>query len=265
MAADRIWSNTKARAQASADRVRAALAAAKSRTGGEGRLVALSAGGMGLAFVLLAALAPVLMQAPSAVANAMGMVLLVLVFLSTMIGAVAIWRIVRAGIKDEQTSQTAMPYSQSVIEAALSDAEDAGLKQIGARLVDDAITGRQSGHVVAVMRLGERAIAVVRLKQNVPATLLVSPGEMPWPFAFPREKNLTPIAPPAALNAQAWTGDRDKGSGVLARLAPALLMSAAAGEVPFVSARGKALVFLWQRGDVGTGSVIAAEAIKAFL
>ena len=256
--------NTSARAAVT--KVRTALNAAKSRTGGEGRLVAFSAGGLLLAFVLLAALAPVLMKAPALLASIIGFILFGLVLISIGVGGVALWRIIRAGALDGEAAkgQSTAIFSQTAVEAALSDAEDAGLRAMSARVVEEAMTGRVAGRPIAVMRVDGVSFAVIRLKEPVTATLLVAPGNAPWPFEFPKDGILTPIPAPGGVTALAWTTERDAGLATGARLGAALAMSAAGGEVPYVSVRGRALVMMWRKADVGTACVIAHEVAKAF-
>jgi hypothetical protein len=264
MALKLLSSAPRANAKAAAARVRDAFEAAKSRTGGEGRLVAICAGGMFLAFVLLAVLAPFLMRAPALVSSIFGFVLFAMVFGFTIVGSVALWRIVRVGASDAQAevNQRGSIYSQFAIDAALSDAEDGGLKQIGSRNVLDAMTGRVGGRAIAVMRTNEATIAVIRLKEPAPAILIMAPGDQPWPFPLPKDDKLTPIPPPKRLDMTAWSSDREAGMTLAVRLGPALQMSAAGGEIPFVSIRDRALVLMWRGGDVGTASVIAGEVVK---
>jgi hypothetical protein len=253
-------------ARAAAGKVRDAINAAKNRTGGEGRLVAMSAGGLFLAFVLLAVLAPLLMKAPAMVSSFIGFVLFALVFVSTGIGVVALWRMIKAGAleADAAANQQVSIFSQQAVEAALSDAEDAGLRAVSARIVQDALTGRVHTRPLAVMRADGLTFGVVRLKEAVTASLLLAPGHAPWPFAFPKDGELTPVPAPIGVDALAWSTDRDGGMVLGTKLGPALVMSAAGGEVPFVSVRGRAIVLMWKRADVGTASVIMAEIAKAF-
>ncbi len=253
-----------ASARAVAQKVRDAFNAAKSRTGGEGRLVALSAGGLLLAFVLLAALAPILMKAPPIVASLIGFVLFVLVVAATGLGVVALWRMIKAGAMDGETAkaQSTTIFSQNAVEAALSDAEDAGLRASGPRIAEQAMTGRLHGRPIAVVSAEASTFAVVRLKVPAPASLLLAPGQAAWPFAFPNDGALLPIQAPEGVTALAWTNQRSEGAAMLRSLAPALQMSAAGGEVPFVSVRGRALVMMWRKADVATACVIAAEAAK---
>ncbi len=264
MARNPLRINPQASARAAAQRVRDAMNAAKTRTGGEGRLVVLCAGGLFSAFVLLAAFAPILMNAPPFIANLIGFVLFGLVFASTIIGGVALWRIIKAGAMDGDVvkAPTVSIFSQAAIESALSDAEDAGLRQIAPRIVQEAMTGRVQGRPVAVMRAQDATFAVIRLKEPAAASLLVAPGKAPWPFAFPNDGALTPLLVPLGIDAMAWTTQRDVGLELCKQIGPVLAMSAAGGEVPFVSLRGRALVMKWTKGDVGTASVIAYEAAK---
>jgi hypothetical protein len=255
-----------ASARAAAQRVRDAFSAAKGRTGGEGRLVAMSAGGLLLAFVLLAVLAPMLMKAPAFVSSLIGFVLFALVFVATGIGVVALWRMIKAGAKEGEASKAGPSpiFSQTAIESALSDAEDAGLRAVSPRNVEEAMTGRMQGRPMAVMRADGVTYGVIRLKEAVAASLLIAPGTEPWPFAFPNDGALTPIPAPANVDAMAWTTDRSKGLALSTQLAPAMAMSAAGGEVPYLSVRGRALVMMWRKADVGTACVIAHEIAKAF-
>jgi hypothetical protein len=258
--------NPQASARAAAQKVRDAFRAAKTRTGGEGRLVVISAGGLFLAFVLLAIMAPVLMNAPEIVSSIIGFVLFVLVLVSTGVGAVALWRMIKAGAVEARANKTPASsiYSQSGVEAALSDAEDAGLRAVSPRIVQDAMTGRVGGRPIAVMEADGVTYGAIRLKEAVAASLLLAPGNAPWPFAFPNDGALTPIPAPRGVQALAWSTQRDAGLALAARLGPALSMSAAGGEVPYLSVRGRALVMMWRRGDVGTAAVIAREVAKAF-
>jgi hypothetical protein len=173
---------------------------------------------------------------------------------------------IKAGaMEGAATTAGPMPiFSQTAVESALSDAEDAGLRAVTPRVVHEAMTGRLQGRPIAVMRSDGVTFAVMRLKESVAASLLIAPNGAAWPFAFPNDGVLTPIAPPAQVDALAWTTQRDVGLEVNARLAPALAMSAAGGEVPYVSVRGRALVMMWRKADVGSACVIAHEVAKAF-
>lgn len=266
MARNLLRLSPKASARAAAQKIRDAFNAAKTRTGGEGRLVAMSAGGLLLAFILLAALAPLLMNASAFVSNLIGFVLFALVFVATGIGVVAVWRMIKAGAMEGAVIKagTTPIFSQSAVEAALSDAEDAGLRAVSPRVVEEAMTGRLQGRPMAVMRADNATYAVIRLKEPVTASFLLAPGSAPWPFAFPNDGILTPIAAPANIEAMAWTTTRAVGLAVSAQLAPAMAMSAAGGEIPYVSVRGRALVMMWRKADVGTACVIAHEVAKAF-
>jgi hypothetical protein len=266
MARNPIRLSPQASARAAAQKVRDAFDAAKSRTGGEAQLVMISAGGLFLAFVLLAVMAPILMNAPAIVSSIIGFVLFVLVLVSTGIGGVALWRMIKAGAMEARAAKAPITsiYSQSAVEAALSDAEDAGLRKVSARVVQDAMTGRVSGRPMAVMQADGVTYGVIRLKDAAQASLLLAPGTAPWPFAFPHDGALTPVPAPHGLQALAWSTQRDAGLALAARLGPALAMSAAGGEVPYASVRGRALVMMWQRGDVGTAAVIMGEVAKAF-
>jgi hypothetical protein len=74
--------------------------AAKARTGHEGGLIALSAGGLILAFLLLALLAPLALNAPGFVSYGAGAFVLLLVLASTGAGAIALWRLMAAGARE---------------------------------------------------------------------------------------------------------------------------------------------------------------------
>lgn len=253
-------------ARAAASKMRDAFNAAKSRTGGEGRLVAMSAGGLFLAFLLLAVLAPFLMRAPPIVGSIIGFLLLALVLVATGIGGIALWRMIKAGAMDADAAaaQQGSLFSQTAIEAALSDAEDAGLRAVSKRVAQDAMTGRVHTRPIAVVSSDGVTYGVLRLKQAATASLLLAPGQAPWPFAFPNDGVLTPIPAPGGIDALAWSTDREAGLALAKKLGPALAMSAAGGEVPFVSIRGRALVLMWRAGDVGTATVITTEVAKTF-
>jgi hypothetical protein len=252
--------------KAAATRVRAAFAAAQARTGNEGQLVALSAGGLLAAFVLLAIVAPFVMRAPGFVSILIGVVLFGLVVVATGIGIVALWRMIKAGAMEGSavTKAEGAIFSQSAVEAALSDAEDAGLRAVSPRDVSEAMTGRIHGKAIAVMVSDGATFGVMRLAQAAGARLLMTPGEEPWPFTIPTDGALVPISAPKGVVALAWTTQREAGLTMMERLAPALVMSQAGSAVPFVSVRGRALVLMWPNGDVGTASVIMGEVAKGF-
>jgi hypothetical protein len=253
--------------KAAAIRVRAAFAAAQARTGNEGQLVALSAGGLLLAFVLLAIVAPFVMRAPGFVSVLTGVVLFGLVVIATGIGIVALWRMIKAGAMEGSVTASKTEggiFSQSAVQAALSDAEDAGLRAISPRDVSEAMTGRIAGRAIAVMVSDGATFGVMRLAQAASATLLLTPNEEPWPFAIPADGTLVPIGAPKGVVALAWTTQREIGLALMHHLAPALVMSQAGGAVPFVSVRGRALVLMWPKGDVGTACVIMGEMAKGF-
>jgi hypothetical protein len=256
--------NPRVGAKRAAQQVRDAINAAKGRTGGEGRLVAISAGGFLLAFVLLAALAPILITSPPFLSSVIGFILLALVIGATGIGGVALWRMIKAGAMEgtAATSPTSTIYSQSAVEAALSDAEDAGLRAVAPRIIEDAMTGRVSGRPISVVRADGVTYGVVRLKEAIAGALLVAPGSSPWPFAFPNDGALTPISAPGGVKGLAWTTARETGLAVGVSLGPALAMSEAGGEVPYLSVRGRALVMMWRKGDVGTACLIVGEVAK---
>lgn len=258
--------NPQDQARAAANQVRDALNAAKSRTGGEGRLVAFSAGGLFLSFALLALSAPLLMQAPALVSNVIGFILFAAMISATSLGGFALWRMIKAGAMEGESGghQSTPIFSSSAVEAALSDAEDAGLRAIGPRSVSEAMTGRLHGRPIAVMGCDGVTYGVVRLKTAVTASLLLAPDQAPWPFAFPTDGDLTPVPAPRGVDAMAWTTQRAVGLELMALLAPALMMSAAGGDVPFVSVRQRALVLMWRKADVAAACVVTAEAAKAF-
>jgi hypothetical protein len=239
--------------------------AAKARTGHEGALIALSAGGLILAFFLLALLAPLALYAPGFVSYGAGALVLVLVLASTGAGAVALGRLMAAGAHEGVGAlvQATGTVNESAIHAALSDAEDAGLRALGPRDVQDVMTGRVHGLAVAAIQAGAQVFLVIRLKQAVPLSLIFTPKAAPWPFALPSDGTLTPVSAPGGVDGLAWATDRDPGLLWSVRLGPALAMSAAGGEAPFLSLRAKALVLRWDNGDVGTAALIGRELCLA--
>lgn len=239
--------------------------AAKARTGSEGVLVALSAGGLVLAFLLLALLAPLALNAPGFISYGVGAFVLLLVLAATGAGAVALWRLMAQGARDGVTTQiqAASIVNESAIQAALSDAEDAGLRAISAREVQDAMTGRVQGFALAAVQSGAHVFLVIRLKQKMPFSLIFAPKAAPWPFALPADGVLTPVPTPGGVDGLAWATDRDLALVWTTRLGPALAMSAAGGEAPFLSLRAKALVLRWDSGDVGTAALIGRELCLA--
>lgn len=249
-----------------ATKVRAALAAARKRTGNEGHLVALSAGGLLLAFVLLAALAPLAMGAPDFVSTLTGFVIFGLVVVATGLGILALWRMIKAGAMEGTSPAQGgnVIYSQSAIDAALSDAQDAGLRAFSTPRLQDAITGRLCGRPIAICTSDGATFAVLRLREVEPATLLLTPSQEPWPYAFPADGALTPIQAPQGVNALAWSTQHEAGQALMTKLAAALTISQTGGAVPFVSVRGRALVMMWPTGDVATAGLIAGEVAKAF-
>jgi hypothetical protein len=253
------------RLRAAANNVREAVNSAKGRTGGEGRLVAFSAGGLLLAFLLLAVLAPLLMKAPAITSSIVGGILFLLIVVATAIGALALWRMIKAGRTEatQARQQAGAIYSLSAVEAALSDAEDAGLRAVVPREAHEAMTGKLNGCPVAVVKADTVTYAVVRLKVEASASLLLAPGQSAWPFAFPNDGPLSPIQAPNGVSALVWSNRREGGIATLASLAPALQMASMGGEVPYLSVRGRALVLMWRKADVATACVIAGEAAKA--
>jgi hypothetical protein len=249
-----------------ATKVRAALAAARTRTGNEGHLVALSAGGLLLAFVLLAALAPLAMGAPDIVSTLTGFVIFGLVVVATGLGILALWRMIKAGAMEgaSPAQGTTSVFSQSAIDAALSDAHEAGLRAFSTPTLQDAITGRLCGRPIAICTADGATFAVLRLREAAPATLLLTPNQQPWPYAFPADGPLTPVQAPQGVDALAWSTKFEVGQALIAKLAPALTMSQTGGAVPFVSVRGRALVLMWPQGEVTTAGLILGEVAKAF-
>jgi hypothetical protein len=241
--------------------------AAKVRTGHEGGLIALSAGGLILAFLLLALLAPLALNAPGFVSYGAGALVLFLVLASTGAGAVALWRLMAAGARTGGGAlvQVSGAVNDTAIQAALSDAEDAGLRALGPRDAQDAMTGRVEGLAMAAVQSGAQVFLVIRLKQAAPFSLIFAPKAAPWPFAFPADGTLTPVPTPGGVDGLAWATNRDPALLWSARLGPALAMSAAGGEAPFLSLRSKALVLRWDRGDVGTAALIGRELCLALV
>jgi hypothetical protein len=239
--------------------------AAKARTGHEGGLIALSAGGLILAFFLLALLAPLALNAPGFASYGAGVLVLVLVLASTGAGAIALWRLMAQGAREGGGAliQATAIVNDAAIQAALSDAEDAGLRALGSREVQDAMTGRVCGLAMAALQAGGHVFLVIRLKQAVPLSLIFAPKAAPWPFALPADGTLTPVPTPGGIDGLAWATDRDPALAWTARLGPALAMSAAGGEAPFLSLRAKALVLRWDKGDVGTAALIGRELCLA--
>lgn len=239
--------------------------AAKARTGHEGGLIALSAGGLILAFLLLALLAPLALNAPGFVSYGAGVLVLVLVLASTGAGAVALWRLMAAGAREGGGAlvQATGIVNDSAIQAALSDAEDAGLRALVPRDAQDAMTGRVQGLAMAAVQSGPQVFLVIRLKQAAPISLIFAPKAAPWPFALPSDGTLTPVPTPGGVDGLAWATDRDPALVWSGRLGPALAMSAAGGEAPFLSLRAKALVLRWNHGDVGTAALIGRELCLA--
>lgn len=239
--------------------------AAKARTGHEGGLIALSAGGLLLAFLLLALLAPLALNAPGFVSYGAGAFVLLLVLASTGAGAIALWRLMAAGAREGGGArvQTMAIVNDVAIQAALSDAEDAGLRALVPRDVQDAMTGRVQGLAMAAVQSGAQVFLIIRLKQAAPLSLIFAPKAAPWPFALPSDGTLTPVPAPGGVDGLAWATDRDPALIWSARLGPALAMSAAGGEAPFLSLRAKALVLRWDRGDVGTAALIGRELCLA--
>ncbi|GBF58232.1 hypothetical protein PbB2_01904 [Candidatus Phycosocius bacilliformis] len=235
--------------------------AAKARTGHEGVLIAVSGGGLLLAFFLLALLAPVAMRAPGVVSYGLGAVILIMVLASTGAGALALWRLMAEAGKEGGSGVIggASILSEAAVQAALSDAEDAGLRALGARVVDDAITGRVQGLALAAVQSAGHVFLVIRLKQAVNFSLIFAPKALPWPHPLPPDGALTPVPPPGGTDGLAWATDREQGLIWSAKCAPAIAMSAAGGEAPFLSLRRKALVLRWSQGDVGTAALIGRE------
>ncbi len=239
--------------------------AAKTRTGSEGVLVALSAGGLILAFLLLALLAPLALNAPGFVSYGAGALVLLLVLAATGAGAVALWRLMAEGARSGGGAliQANGTINDSAIQAALSDAEDAGLRALGTREVQDAMTGRVHGFALAAVQSGAHVFLVIRLKQVIPFSLIFAPKAAPWPFALPSDGKLTPMPTPGGVDGLSWATERDPALLWCTRLGPALAMSAAGGEAPFLSLRAKALVLRWDNGDVGTAALIGRELCLA--
>ena len=222
--------------------------AAKARTGHEGGLIALSAGGLILAFFLLALLAPLALNAPGIVSYGAGAFVLLLVLASTGAGAVALWRLMAAGAREGGGAR--VQATTIINDAAIQDAQD-------------AMTGRVQGLAMAAVQSGAQVFLVIRLKQAVPLSLIFAPKAAPWPFALPPDGTLTPVPAPGGVDGLAWATDRDPALLWSARLGPALAMSAAGGEAPFLSLRAKALVLRWDHGDVGTAALIGRELCLA--
>ncbi|WP_284360585.1 hypothetical protein [Candidatus Phycosocius spiralis] len=242
------------------------FAAAQARAGHEGGLMALSAGGLLLAFIALALLAPFAIQAPGLVSYGLGVLIVILIVAATATGAFALWRLMigapmQAGDKANLTGFA--PYNPNAVLAALSDAEDAGLSPSGRRQFFDALTGRVQGYSMAAFQVDHDVFLVIRLKETLKSSFIFAPKSVPWPYPLPKGGPLTPVPPPGGVNGLAWSNNRDFGLKWTKRLGPAMAMSEAGGEAPFLSLRQKALVLRWSAGDVGTASLIGRELIGA--
>ena len=242
------------------------FAAAQARAGHEGSLIALSAGGLLIAFFALGLFAPLAMQAPGLVSYGLGVLIVMIMLAATATGAFALWRLVIGAptqTGDKASPAGFAPYNPTAVEAALSDAEDAGLSPLGKRQFQDALTGRVQGFAVAAFQVESHVFLVIRLKETLKSSFIFAPKSAPWPYPLPKDGALTPVPTPGSVNGLAWSTDREFGLEWTKRLGPALSMSEAGGEAPFLSLRQKALVLRWSAGDVGTASLIGRELIGA--
>ena len=138
--------------------------AAKARTGHEGGLIALSAGGLILAFFLLALLAPLALNAPGIVSYGAGAFVLLLVLASTGAGAVALWRLMAAGAREGGGGvivlrDVRVPVGRNFEAARLRKARRRA-KPVGSGVVDGAVAHK--GGRGAVQRRAGRAGRGVR-------------------------------------------------------------------------------------------------------
>jgi hypothetical protein len=246
------------RSRAAAQKVKDAVSAARGRVGGEGRLVVFAAACILTAFVLLAILAPILMRAPGFVSYLAGALLFILILVGTGAGILALWRMMQGGVVPGELPGG--PLNQAAVEAALSEAEECGLKATGPRVAEEGVSGRIAGRPIVVVRCEGRTYGVVRLKEPAWVTVLVAPGAAHWPFALPNDGKLTPL--PAPIDGLAWATERQGGQDILLALTPALVLAASAGEAPLTCVRAKAMVMMWERADVGSAALVISEAAR---
>lgn len=251
-----------------AARVRDALERAQARAGGEGRLIGISAGLLGLSFILLAVTAPLGFILPGLLSTLVSIVPLGVLVAGLVIGAIAFGRVMRADDSAIFRPGGGPPtLAQESIAVALGEAEDSGLKPNPSRVFFDALSGRIGACPIVVAVCDGGTYCVIRLPLATmvqpDGPLLVTPGARPWPGPLPQTVPLTPLTPPVGLALQAW-GDkaqRDKAQALLVQIAPSLQLATAAGAMPYVSLLNRTFVLYWPAADATGALVVAADLI----
>lgn len=246
--------------------VREAVTRARTRIYGQSQLIGISAILVLVSFVLLAFIAPFAVKMPRIIQAVFGF--LPFIFLIAGIG-VAIFTLVKLGkegSKESEPLQISGTIAKTAIEAALSEAEDAGLKSIGSREYGDCLSGKIGDFPFAIIKGIEQTFAIIRLKQAANCFIMLAPFSLPWPNILPTDKPLTPLTPPENLPAQAWTFDdlksRERAQAQLNAFGSSLLMSMAGGEVPYLYLNGRNLVMAWRNCDIGSACLITHEIAK---
>jgi hypothetical protein len=241
--------------------LRDAVARARGKVGGEGRLVAWAAGLVLGAFVLLAASAPVALAAPAWASTALGWLAFALLAAGCGVGVRALTRLARG----EPVENGVAARLEATVASVFGDAEDAGLRALGPRAAADVLTGTVAGRPCAAARdaKGGRTHALVRARAPFPTTLLIAPVGAPWPHALPADGALVTLWTPKDSGVDAWAGDREAGARLLRALDPALRLAGAGGEMPWIGLRGRSASLLFTRADVASALVVAAEVARA--
>jgi hypothetical protein len=239
--------------------MRAAVAEARQRLGGEGQLIGLAAGLVLVSFVMLALAAPLALVSPGFVSWIAGGLVLCVLMAAVGLGGVAVARMARVSGGGAGTG----PDLNSAIATVLGEAEDAGLKAIGSRHADEAFSGKVAGRPCAAVRQGGKTWAVTRGAKAFEVSVILTPLGAVWPHPLPDMGELGPCQPPSGIPALAWASDRLLGQALLSELAPALALAEAGGELPLMCVRGRSVVLAFSQADAAAGLVIASEVARA--
>jgi hypothetical protein len=254
--------------------LRAALGRAQGRLGSESRLVALSAGLILAAFLLLGLAAPLALALPGWAGALVAGLPLVVLGLGIAGAVLALLRLMRAGAAGEGALEAPLaeaslaeglprPIGVEALAVARSELIDAGLLPVSAGAVEAMLAGRVAGLVVVAWQDKAGSHAVIRLAQPMPHTVLIAPGGAPWPGPLPAGAALTPVPLPDGIRALAWSSDRAFAAARLATLAPVLSMAAGGSALPFLALATNRLCLSWPGGTLGSASLIASDLAAA--
>ncbi|KAF0185468.1 MAG: hypothetical protein FD163_1283 [Hyphomonadaceae bacterium] len=246
--------------------IKAAFGRAKARIGGFSGGIGFAASLLLLSFILLAVLAPIAVKMPRIVQIILGFIPILALLGGVFVAVSLLIKISKNEKATVNSAQFSGTIAKTAIDIALGEAEDAGLKAVGAREFGDCFSGRAYDLPIVAVICENSTYAVIRLKAQDYPLIMLAPFNEPWPQKLPSSKSLTPLTPPSGIAAQAWGRDelssRQVAQTMLEAYGPALKMSAIGGEVPFLYQFEKTLVLAWRNCDIGSAALIAHEIAK---